>query len=222
MNRLWLGFVLAVGLALLGASGAAALPLLSEVYYDAPGSDDGLVFVEISGAPGTDLTGFALEGVNGADGSTTTTIVLSGSIGATGLFVVADQASGGGSSVAGADLIANFDFQNGPDSVRLLDASGAVIDALGYGSFGIGQVFAGEGMPAPDVAAGSSLARLDAWRDTDDNALDFGVLASPTPGTAPGTPVPEPSQLGLLAALLLTRPLARRRLGTGRSPAGPA
>ena len=30
-----------------GASGAQALPLISELYYDAPGSDDGQLFVEL-------------------------------------------------------------------------------------------------------------------------------------------------------------------------------
>ena len=37
-------------------SAALALPLLSEVYYDAMGSDNGLVFVELYGAPGEDLS----------------------------------------------------------------------------------------------------------------------------------------------------------------------
>ena len=52
---------------------------------------------------------------------------------------------------------------------------------------------AGEGQPAPDAPPGSSLARLLANLDTDDNAADFGVLSLPTPGTGPvGAPVPEP------------------------------
>lgn len=212
MNRFSFGSALALGAAfiLLGSTGAAGLPLLSEVYYDAPGSDDGFVFVEISGLPGVSLTGYTLEGVNGANGNLTGTIVLAGSLGIDGLFVVADLASGGGTSVVGADQIVNFDFQNGPDSVILRDASGMIVDALGYGSFGAGQFFAGEGNPALDAAPGSSLARLDGWLDSGDNAADFIVLASPTPGSAPGVPVPEPSQLGLLVGLLLARPLAAR------------
>ncbi len=39
-------------------------------------------------------------------------------------------------------LFLNFDFQNGPDSVVLV-AEGAVVDALGYGTFAPDEVFAG-------------------------------------------------------------------------------
>jgi hypothetical protein len=181
------------------ASHAHALPLISEVLYDAVGSDDGSVFVEIAGAPGTSLAGLSLEGVNGSDGSVTVSIPLSGTIGSDGLFVVADQASGGGTAVPGADLLADFDFQNGPDSVVLRSAS-SVLDAVGYGAFGPGDVFAGEGSPAPDPAAGQSIARRFSDVDTGDNAADFVALATPTPGSAPRQSVPEPATAALLCA----------------------
>ncbi len=192
---------------------AGALPLLSEVFYDAVGSDDGLSFVEIVAAPGFVLDGLVLEGVNGANGSAGPSLVLSGVVPADGLFVVADQASGGGTGVLGADLVAPFELQNGPDSVVL--RSGAnVLDALGYGVFGPGDVFAGEGAAAPDAPGGSSLARHVADVDTDVNAADFGVLATPTPGSAPrSVPEPDPAALAATAALLLmgrVRPRARR------------
>ena len=45
------------GLALRRAPRLRRSPLISEVYYDAVGSDDGLSFVELWGAPGTDLDG---------------------------------------------------------------------------------------------------------------------------------------------------------------------
>ena len=191
---------------------AAALPLISEVFYDAVGSDDGQSFVELYGAPGTLLDGLFLEGVNGSNGGVTVSIALTGAIPADGLFVLADEASGGGTSVVGFDALANFDFQNGPDSVVLRDDLG-VVDAVGYGAFDPGEIFAGEGSPAPDGSAGTSLARLFADVDTDDNAFDFVVLDMPTPGFA--DTVPEPGTGLLLAAALGTALLLRRRVGAG-------
>ncbi len=65
--------------------------------------------------------------------------------------------------------------------------------------FGSGEVFAGEGASAPDVAAGSSLARVFADLDSNDNATDFRPSASPTPGSGPLSSIPEPTSGGLLA-----------------------
>ena len=184
---------------LLPPATAQALPVISEFFYDAVGSDDGLSFVELYGAPGTSLAGFALEGVNGSNGAVGPILSLSGAIPADGIFVVADTASGGLTQVAGADLLLDFDFQNGPDSVVLRNGS-TVLDALGYGVFAPGEVNAGEGAPAADPAAGASLARRFADVDTGDNAADFIPLETPTPGTAPLSSVPEPASAPLLAA----------------------
>lgn len=183
-------------MALVWPASAAALPVISEVLYDAPGSDDGFGFVELYGEPGASLEGLVLEGINGANGAAGPTVALSGVIPADGLFVVADRTGAGVTLVAGADLLANFDFQNGPDSV-VLRSDVEVFDAVGYGAFGAGDVFAGEGSAAPDAPAGASLARLFADLDRDDNALDFEVSATPTPGSAP-LAVPEPALAGLL------------------------
>lgn len=195
--RLRGALLVAVLAAPLGAGGAAALPLLSEVFYDAVGTDNGLLFVEILGSPGASLDGLVIEGVNGSDGSVTHSLALSGVFPADGLFVVADDAGGGISQVPGADLVLEFDFQNGPDSVRLL-AGTSVLDALGYGVFASGEVFAGEGTPALDPPPGSSLARHFADVDTGDNAADFVALAAPTPGSAPILGVPEPASAALM------------------------
>jgi hypothetical protein len=201
---------LALLLSGLPPSPAAALPLISEVFYDAVGSDNGVGFVEIWGTPGLDLTGWSVQGVNGADGVVAPSLVLSGVIPGDGFFVIADDRGDGGTDVANADLILNFDFQNGPDSIALRDPLG-VVDAVGYGVFLPSEIFAGEGTPALDPPAGSSLARRYANADTDDNAFDFVELAVPTPGTGELAPVPEPGSGALLAAGLLGLARAGRR-----------
>jgi hypothetical protein len=191
------------------ATPARALPLLSEVFYDAVGSDEGHSFVELYGAPGTVLDGLTIQGINGTGGAVTHSLPLSGVIGPDGFFVLADVDGDGNTFVAEADALANFDFQNGPDSVVLRDELG-VLDAVGYGVFGLDDVFAGEGSPAEDGAAGTSLARWFANVDTDDNALDFGVLALSTPGAGP-VQVPEPTTGSLFASALAVLAFRRRR-----------
>jgi hypothetical protein len=220
-KRIFLGLA-CIGLA--APPGAVAMPLLSEVYYDAPGSDDGQLFVEISGAPGASLDGWIVEGINGSNGAAGPTIELSGAFDASGLFVVADQTAEGTTSVAGAQLLASFDFQNGPDSI-VLRAGEEVLDAVGYGSFGASEVFAGEGQPAADVSPGQSLARHFADVDSDDNAVDFRVLEVPTPGVADFAAVPEPGAaltlgLGLagLASVGRARPIRGRSSASSEVP----
>ena len=68
----------ALWFALFGASAAASLPLISEVFYDQAGSDDGHSFVELYGPPGTALDGLRLEGVNGFDGGVGPVVPLAG------------------------------------------------------------------------------------------------------------------------------------------------
>ena len=183
-----------------GSPAAAGSLLLSEAFYDAAGSDQAQIFVELYGPAGCVIDGYTIEGVNGSNGAVGPLLDLIGALPADGFFVIADV-DAGATAVANADLLLNFDFQNGPDSIVLRDAEGVVLDALGYGVFAAGEVFAGEGAAAPDAPAGSSLARRFANIDTDDNLADFVVLAAPTPGSG-DLAVPEPSVLILLGTCL--------------------
>ena len=152
--------------------------VINEVLYTTPGPDSG-TFIELLGNPGTDLSGHTIEGVNGRDGGTyeTITIPQGTTIPSDGYFVIGD------STTANADFVtSDTDLQNGPDSVRLVDDSGQVIDALGYGEVDATETFAGEGQPAVETPNGYSVGR-NAWSmDTDNNAADFYQWATPTPG----------------------------------------
>jgi hypothetical protein len=200
--------LLAAGLG--AATSVNAATVISEVMYDAAGTDAGAVFVELYGTPGTLLDGLLLEGVNGGDGSVYHSVALSGVIPSDGVFLIGDDSGDGSSLVGNVDLVLDVDFQNGPDSIVLRDAGG-ILDALGYGDF-TAAIFAGEGSAAPDVAGGWSLARLNPLLDSNDNALDFTALDLPTPGQVAVSAVPVPPALGLfLGGLTGLAGIARRK-----------
>lgn len=189
---------------------APASPVISELFYDAPGSDAGLVFVELFGVPGDSLDGLVLEGINGSGGTVYKTISLGGTIPADGVFVIGDGSSAT-TAVANADMFADVDFQNGPDSV-VLRAGSLVLDALAYGSFGPDDVFAGEGSAAPGAPAGASIARFNPAFDSGDNAADFVLFETPTPGVVPGVAaVPLPPAVVMFGSGLLSLLVTRRR-----------
>jgi hypothetical protein len=187
-----------------------AQTVISEVLYDAGSSDNGNVFVELFGPPGTLLDGWLLQGVNGADGNVYRELLLAGTIPSDGVFLIGDDSGDGTTLVGAADLVREVDFQNGPDSIVLRD-NAQILDALGYGDFS-GGVFAGEGSAAPDVVAGSSLARFNLLLDQNDNLLDFAVLDMPTPGEVPPGAVPvPPAVLLFLSGMFGLAGIARKR-----------
>ena len=196
---------------MLTAANGFAGTIISEVLYDAAGADSGSVFVELYGTPGTLLDGHLLEGVNGTDGSVYRAVPLAGSIPPGGVFVIADDGGGGSTLVDNADLVADVDFQNGPDSIVLRNGA-LVLDAVGYGDF-TSAVFAGEGAAAVAAPAGSSIARFNPLLDSDNNLADFMVMDLPTPGAVPVSAVPVPAPLGLLLSGLAGLGVVARRKG---------
>jgi hypothetical protein len=196
--------------AMLSVPSLQAQTVISELLYDAASTDNGNVFVELFGTPGTVLDGWLLEGVNGSDGSIYRSVVLAGVIPADGVFLIGDDSGDGSTLINNADLVLEIDFQNGPDSVVLRNGT-TVMDALGYGDFS-GQVFAGEGDAAPDGPSGSSLARHHPLLDTNNNFNDFMVLDLTTPGAVPVSAVPVPPAVALfLSGIVGLAGVARKR-----------
>jgi hypothetical protein len=199
--------------AVLSTSSLQAQTIISELLYDASSADNGNVFVELFGTPGTVLDGLLLEGVNGSDGSVYRSVVLAGVIPSDGVFLIGDDSGDGSSFISNADLVREIDFQNGPDSVVLRNGD-TLLDALGYGDFS-GLPFTGEGTAAPDAAAGQSLSRHNPRLDSNNNFNDFMVLDLPTPGAVPVSAVPVPPAIALfLSGIVGLAGVARKRSGS--------
>ncbi|RJR32249.1 MAG: hypothetical protein C4574_00205 [Candidatus Latescibacterota bacterium] len=157
--------------------GAAGRVVVNEVYYDHPGRDDGWEFVELynAGRDTVDLSLWRIESLDGASGRARCvwTGAAPARIGPGEVVCVA----GGALGPASGYLLAGG-LENGPDAVRLVSPAG-IEDLIGYGPLALEGLF--EGGPAPDVPAGSSLARKPDGADSDRNDVDF-TAATPTPG----------------------------------------
>ena len=73
-------------------STADAAPIIHEVFYDATGSDSGLVFTELFGEAGVGLDEWTLVGINGGTGLSYRTVDLTGAVfPSDGLLVIAQS-----------------------------------------------------------------------------------------------------------------------------------
>ncbi len=171
--------------------------LLSEVFYDADGADDGLEWVEIynNDSVAIDLAGFSLG--NGGTDYTTSLVQLSGTIQPGATFVVGGPTSSATNHSPVLDLAVDFnpDFQNSGtagDGVALFNLPATVvtaatvpIDAVVYGPNNnnalIDESGSANGPEVGDAPAGSSIERLDvagAWQ----------IQGAPTPNATPLNP----------------------------------
>jgi hypothetical protein len=168
-------------LALCGAPApASAAVVINEVGYDPAGSDTGLEWIELynDGPSAVPVTGWSIQrDVNGVWTDTTT---------AGSFFLIEETESATpapGDFVLPGTLLALSNAGSKADGFRLLDASGAEVDRLVYGSpdsDGIGAE-GGAGREAAAVRSGSSLARITDGRDRQNNRTDFAEDATPTP-----------------------------------------
>ncbi|NUN13168.1 MAG: hypothetical protein HUU55_05980 [Myxococcales bacterium] len=165
--------------------------LLNEIVYT---PKEG-TFIELWGAPGTDLSCLKLMSANGgSDGLTCTvatvfTFTAEHVIGDSGYFVLATTDG------TGVDVVTTkADLQDGPDGLYLaVQNTDEVIDSIAYGGAMDGcDVPVKEGLtPAVGHAKGESLARIPDHTDTNDNGVDWKTCNTPTPGTANTCLVPK-------------------------------
>jgi hypothetical protein len=187
---------------------------INEVYFDQPGTDTGSdTFVEvvapIQGWEDIALDGYVLRAINGLNGNDyiftfdeNGTAVVDG-VDFSG-YTLNEGINSGYVVVCNIDTASNAllnrctvpyegsDFQNGPDNF-VLEFGGRVVDAIGYGSFGASDTFAGEGSSKSfsTSSAGKSLSRWpisdpSVVGDTDDNSVDFHLMTpSPASDNAP-------------------------------------
>ena len=143
-------------------------------------------FVELvnSGSSAADIGGFKVV-YRSAAGSSDTTIatIPAGTTLAAGAFYLLGGSGYAGTATADQSFGTAIAATGGSLGVR--DGSGALLDAVGYGTAANGL---GEGPPAtaPPTSAspGSSAIRLPDGHDTDNNAADFSVSTRPTPKAA--------------------------------------
>src|SRR5262245_16111110 len=155
-------------------------PIVTEVYYDAPGDDTGQEFVELWNPSDSTrlLTGVRLEAGDGA-GPGRWTLRWTGGPGDAvkphARFVI-----GGAAVSPRPDVVLTLDLQNGPDGLRLVWPDGAT-EVVGWGALEFAEYYCGA--PAVDVNGGQSLARIPDRAATGSNAGDFRA-AEPSPGFA--------------------------------------
>ncbi len=191
---------------LLFAIAANGQVMINEFFYDNISTDNpAILFTEIYGPAGTNLSGWSLTGTNGNQGGEVyLTVPLTGQIPADGYYVV------GGASVTNVDQIVSADWQNAGsssgddcDGIELRNSGGQVVDHVCYGNCAAGNVCNGEGgsnAPDPFGSAGVErcIARIPDHQDTDSNGNDFASSDALTPG-APNSGEPcDPQTVGLI------------------------
>ncbi len=189
-----------------------AAVLISEVYYDHPGDDEGHEFLELfnDSASAVALSGWSVHW--GGRSFDSRELALDGTLPPHGYFLI------GGSQLfedfgITPDLVHDFDFQNGgsqTDGIRIADGRNYT-DTLLYDNPNKadlpGDIRWDGSSFAPDVKTGHSLSRHDLQFDTD-GMSDFIDAEMPSPQSSDVTaaedaPVPEPGSWITLTAGLL-------------------
>jgi hypothetical protein len=143
-------------------------------------------FVEIvnTGSAAADIGGFRLA-YRSAAGTSDVTLatVPAGTTLAVGGFYLFGGSAYAGTRAPDQSFSAAIAATGGGVAIR--DSAGAILDSLGYGD-AVNAFVEGHPAAAPPATAapGSSTVRLPDGHDTNDNAADFSVSASPSPGSS--------------------------------------
>lgn len=175
------------------AEAPAGALVINEVDYDQAGADTA-EFIELyNGGATVDLAGYTV--VLYSQGALYSTTMLTGSL-ASGAYLIVGAA---GTAPDGVAFVAidGGSIQNGEnDAVALFDASGALVDALSYEgevSVDIGgtttSLVSGERTLVEDTNSGTeSICRAADGVDSGDDATDWVLCPSPTPGAPNNAP----------------------------------
>ena len=174
------------------SSGSGEL-VINEVDYDQPGTDTA-EFIEIynRGNGPADLSAVELELINGSGNVVYETIALSaaGTTLPAGGYLVLGTSSVIASLPPGTPSIlfgaADNNVQNGGsngDGIKLLEG-GTVLDSMSYEAIISGVTEGANHAGNDDSGTTQSLARVPNGTDTDQNADDFRLTQSVTPGAA--------------------------------------
>ena len=188
---------LAGATALLTAAPASAISttvVISELYGGGGNSGAKYThdFIELGNASAgvVDLTGWKAVYFN-SGGTFSNTTDLSGSISSKGHYLIQEaKGTGGDTALPAPDATGDSAMSGTSGRVDLYDASGTLVDRIGYGSANLA-----EGTATPSLSNTTSAARNATFTDTDNNAADFTVGA-PTPQASGGggtDPDPEPT-----------------------------
>jgi endonuclease I len=186
--------------------------VLSEVFYDPAGSDDGLEWVELynGSSAAIDLAGYSLG--NGGTDYTFSTVQLAGVVASGQTFVIGGPTSSAANHNPTFNQVVNFnpDFQNSgstADGVALFDvpaaqvtASTVPIDAVVYGASNnnglIDETGAANAPEVGDTPSGSSLERTDlagSWQIQGAPSPNFTSLEGGPANTAPSVTITGPA-----------------------------
>ncbi|MGM0588037.1 MAG: lamin tail domain-containing protein [Bacteroidota bacterium] len=163
-----------------GSGGTGDGVIISEVFYDTPGTDADEEWIELYNGTGStvDLSGYTIIDNNGTGSSFT---FPAGTSIAANSYLTLAQTSAGFTAIYGyeADVYGGMPFlNNGGDTILLEDASGSVIDAVAWEGGASAGIPAGWGSTSNPVAnTGETIVRSDVTTDTD-SYTDWAVATN--------------------------------------------